>query len=217
MRAKETPQMAFNSREKTGTGVCRKLRVAGQIPVVLYGENYKEGLSGAVSLKDIAHIANGAFWETTMIKLSLPEGKEEMALLREVQRHPVSRNIQHIDLYQLVKGHKVRVIVPVRLQNKELCVGVKMGGKLEQILRDVVIETDPQEIPGDIVVDIAKMEMGQEVLMKDMEIPAHAVMVTPGDQPVIMVTRPKSMTDAAEDAEGEVEVVAKGKAKKAEA
>ena len=53
--------------------------------------------------------------------------------------------------------------------------------------------------------------------MKDLEIPAHAVMVTPGDQPVIMVTRPKSMTDAAEDAEGEVEVVAKGKAKKAEA
>lgn len=216
MRAKEAPQLTFNSREKTGTGVCRKLRVEGQVPVILYGESYKEGLSGAVALKDVVNIANGAYWETTMIKLALPEGKEEMVLLREVQRHPVSRNIQHIDLYQLIKGHKVRVSVPVRLLNKELCVGVKMGGKLEQLLRDVIIETDPQEIPGDIAVDIAKMEMGQEILMKDLIFPASAVLITPADQPVIMVTRPKSVTDAVEETEGEVEVVAKGKAKKSD-
>lgn len=216
MRTQEAPQWTFNSREKTGKGICRKLRAEGQIPVVLYGDDYREGLSGAIALKDITTIANGAFWETTMIKLALPGGKEAMALLREVQRHPVSRNIRHVDLYQLIKGHKVRVSVPVRLLNKELCVGVKMGGKLEQLLRDVIIETDPQAIPGDISIDISKMEMGQEILMKDLLFPDGAVLVTPADQPIIMVARPKTIAEATEETAGEVEVVAKGKAKKSE-
>ena len=214
MTTQQTPVITFHPRTGTGKGVCRKLRVDGNIPVILYGDEYREGLSGFISLKEIGALANGKQWETTSVKLLMEGGKEEHALLREVQRHAVSRAIQHIDLYQLMKGHKVRVSVPISVLNKDICAGVKMGGKFEQQLWDIVIEVDPNEIPGEIVYDVAKLEMGGEVLMKDFPLPASAEMITDPNQVVLFVGLPRGSTLKNDEETGEVAVVAKGKAAK---
>ena len=123
-------KIKFTGRTDAGKGACRKLRAKGVIPAVFYGPEYKESVVGTVALRELSQAANSPNWETNMIDLEMPDGRVEMALLRDVQRHAVSQNILHVDLYQLMKDHKVKVAVPVRVINKDISAGVKMGGVL---------------------------------------------------------------------------------------
>ena len=213
--ARETTKIKFSKREGTGKGTCRKLRVAGTIPAIFYGPEYKESVVGTVNEKEISRVANAANWETEMIDLEMPDGKTEMALLRSVQRHATRRNILHVDLYQLVKGHKVRVAVPIRIQNKDICAGVKMGGVLDQPMRELEMMVLPREIPSEIFIDVAKLAMGDEIFVRDLDLPESAEYLVSEDALVTMVIRPRSMSAAVEeeDAPTEVEVVGKGKRK----
>ncbi|MCL2683838.1 MAG: 50S ribosomal protein L25 [Synergistaceae bacterium] len=211
-----TVKIKFAKREEVGTGVCRKLRVKGRVPAVFYGPEYRGSVVGTVDVKELSHVANAPNWETNMIDLEMPDGRVEMALLRNVQRHAVSRNILHVDLYQLMKDHKVRVSIPVRVINKDITAGVKMGGVLEQPLREVDIFVLPREIPAEIVLDTAKMTLGSEIFVRDLKMPESADLITPEDMAVVIISRPKSMAEApAEEAEeaAEVEVLGKGKRK----
>ena len=218
MAAKETPKVKFEKREATGKGVCRKMRVNGSVPAVFYGPEYKESLVGSVGAKEISQIVNAPNWETTMIDLELPGGKTEMALLRGVQRNVITQNILHVDLYQLMRGHKVKVAVPIHVINKDICAGVKMGGILEQPLREVEINVLPREIPTEVILDMAKMAIGGEIFVRDLKMPESAELLTGEDTLVVMVARPRSMAaetaEEASDENVEVEVVGKGKASK---
>jgi large subunit ribosomal protein L25 len=219
MATKEAAKIKFTKRESTGTGVCRKLRVKGTVPAVFYGPEYKESVVGAVNAKDLSQVANSPNWETSMIDLEMPDGKVEMALLRSVQRHAVTQNILHVDLYQLVKGHKVKVAIPIRVTNKEACAGVKLGGVLEHPLREIEILVLPREIPSDIVIDTIKMPMGSEIFARDLDLPESAELLTSPDSIVLMVSRPRTIVDTPpEELEEttEVEVVGKGKRKEVE-
>jgi large subunit ribosomal protein L25 len=209
----------MSSRAGTGKGACRKLRAKGVAPAVFYGPEFKENIAGAVDLREISRVANAPNRETNMIDLELPDGRVEMTLLREVQRHALTRNILHVDFYQLVKDRKVKVAVPVRLLNKDASPGVKMGGVLEQPLRDIEMMVFPGEIPAEIVIDAAKMRLGDEMFVRELRMPESAELVTPADSVVVMIARPRSVSEAAEPAgesPAEVEVVGKGKRREEE-
>lgn len=220
MATKEATRIRFTKRDEIGKGTCRKLRAKGTIPAVFYGPEYKESVVGTVNGKELSQVADAPNWETSMIDLEMPDGRVEMALLRNVQRHVVTQNILHVDLYQLVKGHKVKVTIPIRVINKDICSGVKMGGILEQPVREIEIMALPKEIPSEIVLDTAKMAIGSEIFTRDLELPESAELLSSGDSVVLMVARPKSMVEAApeetEDEAVEVEVVGKGKRKEDE-
>ncbi|MDR0649822.1 MAG: 50S ribosomal protein L25 [Synergistaceae bacterium] len=219
MAIREAVKIKMTKREATGKGVCRKLRAKGTVPAVFYGPEYKESVVGSVDAKELSQLTDSPNWETSMIDLELPGGNVEMALLRGVDRHPVTQKILHVDLYQLVKGHKVKVAVPVRVINKESCAGVKMGGVLEHPMREVEIMVLPREIPSEIVIDTIKMPMGSEIFARDLDFPESAELISSPDAVVVMVSRPKSMAEAPAEAEEEtteVEVVGKGKRKEGE-
>ena len=116
---KQQHKIEFTLREKTGTGACRKIRSKDMVPAVLYGPEHKLGLAGMVSARAVAPIANSGARETTVIELAMSDGKECMALIRDVQRHPISQSLRHIDFYQVLKGHKVKVEIPIKVFNKE--------------------------------------------------------------------------------------------------
>ncbi len=221
--ARKATKIKFTKRADTGKGACRKSRAKGIVPAVFYGPEYRESLVGSVDERELSRVADSANWETEMIELEMPDGSSEMALLRNVQRHAVTRNILHVDLYQLVKGVKVRVAVPVRLLNKEVCAGVKMGGMLDHTLREVEITVLPREIPSEITVDTAGMAMGDEVFVRDLELPESADLLLEEDTLVVSVVRPRLVVEETEAEEGaeaeeetEVEVVGKGKRKEEE-
>jgi large subunit ribosomal protein L25 len=214
-------KISFKNRAGAGKGACRKLRANGLVPAVFYGPEYRDSIVGSVDGKELSRVADSANWETSIVDLELPDGKVEMALLRNVQRHAISRNILHVDLYQLVKDRKVKVAVPVRMVNKEISPGVKMGGVLEQPVREIEIMVFPREIPAEIVIDAGKMALGNEVFVRELEMPESAELITSADSIVVMVSRPKSMAESPEDAAAaeepkEVEVVGKGKRKEEE-
>ena len=214
---KQQQKIEFTIREKTGTGVCRKIRAKNLIPVILYGPEYKQGLAGTVSARAIAPIANSEARETTVIELGMSDGKECMALIRDVQRHLLTQNIRHIDFYQVLKGHKIKVEIPIRVINKELAPGIKEGGLLNQITRSLSVEIKPRDIPEDIVVDIAELMIGGEIFIKDLTLPEDCDLLTAEDTLVLHISRPRAVSetegDLLEEGSAEVEVVAKGKAK----
>ncbi|MDO9544256.1 MAG: 50S ribosomal protein L25 [Synergistaceae bacterium] len=214
---KQQQKIEFTIREKTGTGVCRKIREKNLIPVILYGPEYKQGLAGTVSARAIAPIANSEARETTVIELGMSDGKECMALIRDVQRHLLTQNIRHIDFYQVLKGHKIKVEIPIRVINKELAPGIKEGGLLNQITRSLSVEIKPRDIPEDIVVDIAELMIGGEIFIKDLTLPEDCDLLTAEDTLVLHISQPRAVSetegDLLEEGSAEVEVVAKGKAK----
>lgn len=218
---KQQHKIEFTLRETTGTGACRKIRSKNLIPVILYGPEHKQGLAGTVSAKAIGPIANSKAKETTLIELQMSGGEDCTALIRDVQRHPLTQNIRHIDFYQVLKGHKIKVEIPIRLVNGEIAFGVKEeGGLLNHITRSLSVEIKPIDIPEDIVVDVAELKLGEEILIKDLVLPNDCDLLTPEDTLVVHIIQPRAVAEVdeeealeAEEAGVEVEVVAKGKAK----
>lgn len=211
-------KIEFAAKEKNGKGVNRKLRVKHLVPAVLYGPNYKQGLTGVVSDRLISPIANSSRGETTVIELVLPDSTVQSVLIKDVQRHPISRRVLHLDFVQVVKGQKMKVEIPVITANKEHSRGIKDGGMLDQSIRTITIEVLPKDIPGDICIDLTDMQLGSEVFAKDLPLPKGAELLTDPEQLVLHIaqTRAGAAESAAENEASEVEVVAKGKAKEGE-
>lgn len=205
----------FTKRATTGKGVCRKIRAKNALPVVLYGPSFKEGLAGTVDAKAVSVVANSPFHETTVVTLVMEDGSTHQALLRDIQRHPLTQQLRHIDFYEVVAGHKIKVEIPVHVAGKEVCKGLKEGGVLQLATREVEIEVEPANIPEEILVDIKDMELGAEVFVKDLTTDEGVTILNAEDQLVLHLIVPKSSLDeeAAEEGEEnkEVEVVAKGK------
>jgi large subunit ribosomal protein L25 len=150
--------------------------------------------------------------------LTLPGGKEEMAIMREVQKDILNGKILHVDFMQLVKGHKLTVNVPVELVGRDVCAGVKLGGVIDHLLREISMEVLPGQIPDSVAVDVSSMKLGAMVHVKDIAVPEGASVLSDPDEVVVAVMIPRGVSEAEETAEEqkEVEVVAKGKAKSEE-
>ena len=209
-------KIEFTKREVTGTGACRKIRAKNMVPVILYGPEHKDGLAGLVPVKAITSLADSPRRETTLVELAMADGTTVSSLVRDVQRHPLTQRVNHIDFYQVLKGHKVKVEIPVRILNKETCKGVKDGGIINLGTRLVHVLVQPSDIPDEIDVDVKGLEIGAEVFVKDLPMPESAEILTECDALVVHVTMPKAEDESEAEEEREVEVLAKGKACKAE-
>ncbi len=214
----EQVKVDFTKRETTGTGVCRKIRSKNMIPVILYGPEHKLGLPGTVTAKSITALANSSHKETTLVELHMSDGTVVSALIRDVQRHPLTQNIRHIDFYQVLTGHMIKVEIPIHIENKEACKGIKDGGVLNIGTRLLHVSIQPKDIPDQINLDITNLEIGAEIFVKDLPLPDGAELITDSETLVVHVLQPKSSSDdeLTEETEREVEVVAKGKATKEE-
>ncbi|MCX7828934.1 MAG: 50S ribosomal protein L25 [Thermanaerothrix sp.] len=210
---KERVKVQFHDRDGLGKGACRKLRGEGMIPAVVYGPSYEAGVAGYVNAKEVQAVCASESWETTVIELAV-NGKQEMALIKEIQRHPLTRDLVHLDFLQMVKDHKVRVQIPVHLHGKDVCAGVKQGGVLEQYHYELVAEVFPEDIPERVDIDVRSLEMGGEVRISDLQFGPKVHWVLPQDTVVVAVSSPEEEAESAEGEPREVEVLAKGKAKK---
>lgn len=212
-------QVTLETREKSGKQEARKLRKDGYVPAVFYGSGYPDSIPVRVKTKDILPALNSGHWETFRLDVTLPDGKTEMALMRDVQRNFLNGTLLHIDFYQLVSGQKVQVEVPIDIVNRESCAGVKAGGVLEQLVHEVSVNVLPREIPDVLAVDVRNLELGMEIKLKDLPLPESAELLDDPNTVVVLAVEPKTAEVAAAEAEveqKEVEVLAKGKAKSQE-
>jgi large subunit ribosomal protein L25 len=177
---------------KKGT---KAVRNEGRIPCVLYTKD--EVVHFSTTGKDVKSIVYTPDFKVADIAI---EGKTYRAILKDVQWHPLSDEIVHIDFMGLQPGHPVKVEVPLRF--KGVSPGVKAGGKLQQKLRRVRIKATPENMVDELSVNISTMELGQSIRVRDIIVEDEGVEIlnSPG-VPVATIEIPRALRSAAAAAE----------------
>jgi large subunit ribosomal protein L25 len=194
-----TQVLTFVAEEKkiSGTGSARAERREGRIPAIIYGGKDKEIM---ISVK--ANEFNKEFFKGNMqarlVKLQLGK-KEIMALPKAVQTHPVTDMPLHIDFRQIDEGSKVKVKVHIKLINDDKCPGVKKGGVLNLVQRDLEVACDPNSIPSHIEIDVSTLEMGHSIHMRDVQLPPKVEAVAKPDLTIITIAG-RAAEETAEEA-----------------
>ncbi|MEE8476573.1 MAG: 50S ribosomal protein L25 [Myxococcota bacterium] len=198
-------ELAVEVREGTGKGPARRLRASGRVPAVCYGRGAK---SLGISLDPLALdqlLKGSTAGLNTLIALQVEGGGEyhgKPMLVKELQRDPVSRQILHADLYAVNLQEAIQVSVPIHLEGTPE--GVKMGGILDQTLREVELECMPQAIPEELRLDVSELLVGQSLHVRDLSVPEGATLLSDLDLSVVTVATPAVEEEpVAEAVEGE--------------
>ena len=181
--------LVVESRANTGKGAARKLRAAGRVPAILYGQG-RESVPHTLDPRALEKVlkSGGA---NTLLDLTV-EGRSDLgspvALVKELQRHPIRGTILHADLYQVDLTKTVEVEVPIHLLGKAK--GIDFGGILEHSLREVALECLPRSIPAAIEVDVSNMEIGDVIHVRDLTLPPGVSLMSDPDLGVVHVALP---------------------------
>jgi len=208
-----TAQLSAVSRSTAGKGAARQLRIAGQIPAVIYG-HARAPQSLAVPTREFEKLLERVSAESTVIELTLAEGGVARTLIRDIQRHPYKKQILHIDFQELVAGEKVSVNVPIVLTGVPDGVRVS-GGILSQVMSELTIRCDPVNIPRRIEADVTHVLIGHSIHVSDLKAPEGVEIMDDADTTIAVVSAPKVEAEATPaegaPAEGEPELIRKTK------
>jgi large subunit ribosomal protein L25 len=206
-------QLAADVRTETGKGAAHRLRRQGFVPAVLYG-----GKSGnillSVSLHDLHQIVAKGMGETTLIDLAIHQENETKSvpvIIKDLQIDPVKRTLVHADFLEIIMGHAIEIHVPFELTGESP--GVKQGGILEFLAREITIECLPSKMADHFSIDISSLEVGDALTVSDLSLGDDYKIIT-DPETVILTIAPPLLKEVAEEAEaeaGEPEVIQKGK------
>jgi len=204
-----TVSLSANAREGKGKGAARSLRSQGQVPAVIYGHG-RQPQPLALNARDLDKLLSHIQAESTVIEVTVG-GQTAKTLIREIQRHPIKRQILHVDFQALVAGEKVTVSIPIVLLG--VPEGVRLeGGVLDQTLREIEIEVDPSNIPDHVEYDITNMVIGDSVHISDLKVPEGVEVIDDPETSVAVLAAPRAVIEevaaVAEPVEGEAGAVA---------
>ena len=188
-------------REETGKGPCRRLRRAGFVPAVLYGQDV-DNLNLKLRTVDIERVLHSHGGGNVMLELQI-DGDKKTAVFKVIERHPVTDGLVHIDLQHVVKGQKITVEVPVNIVGK--AEGVTKGGILQQEARKLKVECLPDNIPDSIDVDVSALDIGQSIHVSDLELPQSVRVVEDESLTIVLVAEPTKEEAAATEQPAEAE------------
>lgn len=177
----------------TGKSVSRKLRREKLIPAIVYGEKY-ENLAICIEEKEFLSIFKKAFGfsENVLISLEIEDNAKpvvkQTVLIKDVQIHPVSRKILHVDFYRVSLDKRIKLKVPIVLVGH--AVGVSLGGIPEFVLREVEVECMPLDIPDKIEVDISSLNIGDTIHVKDLPVKEGVKLLIDPENVVISILPP---------------------------
>ena len=183
-------------RKEHGTSAARRTRLQNKVPAVVYHSGVE-----AIPLSVDKISLNKALRTGQMIFEVNVEDKDQFVLVKEIQYHPVTDEIIHIDFQKVKEDEKISLEVAVRSSGEAQ--GVKLGGLLVQMLNSVTIKCKPAEIPEFLEIDVTDMEMNTNLFVKDITLPSDVEMLTAEDIAVVSVQEPKQEKEegVAEDTE----------------
>ncbi|MBA1338913.1 MAG: large subunit ribosomal protein L25 [Pelagibacterales bacterium] len=199
-------------RETTTSGSIKELRKTGYIPAILYGgKDPNQKIS--IEKKAIRDIINSDSFLSKVLEIEI-SGKKEKVLPREVAYHVVSDEPIHIDFMRILAGKKVVIEVPVNFKNHPDSPGLKRGGVLNIVRRKVELKCPGENIPDEILIDLAGTDIGTSIKISYVKLPENVVpTITDRDFVIATVAAPTVMKEpekpadaAAEGAEGETPV-----------
>jgi large subunit ribosomal protein L25 len=199
-----------DKRERTGKGGNRQARMRGQIPAVVYGSG-KDSVPIQVNRKSFIEMMRKAGSENPVLLLKLSDtGQERHAMIRDMQRDPVSRQVIHIDFQRIEMTDKVRVTVPVELVGTAF--GVKnQGALIDFVVREVHVECLPGDIPKHVELDVTDLHAGQHAEAKALKLPQGVTLLDEPERVILSVVHTRTEETAGAGEQAEPEVIKRGK------
>jgi len=196
--------LGVETREERGKGAARRLRRTGKVPGIFYGPK-STAMPIAVDRKDFsAHVANLEGSHLIRFESAAADLQKRVALVREVQHHPVTGGILHVDFYEVDLTQRLQVTVPLHFVGRAKGV-VAEGGILQPILREMQVECLPTDIPQFIEVDVTPLDIHDVIHLADVPMPPNVTAVVETNEAVVTVQPPtveEVKAAAAEGAEG---------------
>lgn len=198
----QTIEIIGYQRASLGKKEAKRLRREANAPCVLYGgQEQVHFYTPMALLKDLVYTPDARFVDLTI------EGTAYQCILQDIQFHPVSEMILHVDFLQIFANKKVKMQIPTVLTGK--APGVIQGGSLAKKLRRLPVFAYPKDMPAHIQVDVASLELGHMVRVRDIKTANYTILAAVGI-PVASVEIPRALRSAAGKAE-EVAAPSKGK------
>ena len=186
----EVVKVSGMTREAVGKAATKVVRHSEAIPCVLYGG--KDNVHFTTTWSEVRHLIYTPDFKTAALTI---DGSDFNAILKEVQFHPASEQIMHIDFLKMTPGSPIKVSVPIRLNGTSP--GVKAGGKLIQSVRKVKIKCLPEAIINEMSIDISALELGQTIRVRDIITQEGIEILIAPNVPVAMVEIPRALRSAA--------------------
>jgi len=175
----------------------KKLRAAGRIPAVIYGRRVP-AQNLEVKQEELTRLLHHSATENILVDLAVQDDPrpQRLALVQEVQHHPLSGRVLHVDFHEVAEDEKVTVQVPVETVGE--AVGVKTGGGvLEHVLFKVKVRAFPKDLPDQILVDVSGLGVGQAIHIGELPAPPNVEILGDKSVPVIAVAVPRAEVEEA--------------------
>ncbi|HXE46654.1 MAG TPA: 50S ribosomal protein L25 [Conexibacter sp.] len=201
--ADETTTLTVAPRAAEGSRANRRLRRTGLVPGVVYGGD-GDPIAFQVDARALRQaLAHGG----AVISLAVEGAGETPVVLKDQQRHPVTGHTLHVDLLRVDLRQRITATVVLELTGGDDAPGVKAGGVLEQVTRELSIEALPTEIPDGIQLDVSAAEIGDTITLAAVSAPAGVLLLDDPETVVATITPPRLSVEPTEEIETETEVV----------
>ena len=198
---------------RAGSSDARRLRTEGKIPAVVYGHGM-DPISVSVDRRELRQALSGAAGMNTILDLTV-DGTVYPSLIKDIQRHPVKRSVQHVDFIQVNLNEEIVVSIPITLEGEAKEVSAN-GGLVDLSMQELEVRTTPRNIPDGITIDVTEMTMDSVIRVEDLPLPSGVTAEADPDAPVVTVlTMRTPVLDAEEEALAEA--AAEGEAGEGEA
>jgi large subunit ribosomal protein L25 len=206
MAATAPTALAVEPRDPDGSRAARRLRRTGKVPGVVYGGG-EDPISFQVGARDLrlalAHAG-------AVMELALEGGQSTPVVLKELTRHPVTGDTVHIDLLRVRLDQAIHSAVVVELTGAEEAPGVKEGGVLDQVTREVNIEALPNDIPDNLSFDVSGLVIGDTITLESLDTPAEVTLLDDPETVLVTLNPPRLVVDEEPGVEEETELVGEG-------
>lgn len=206
MATTQTTALSVQRRDAAGSRAARRLRRTGQVPGVVYGggeEPIAFQVDARLLRQTLAHAG-------AVLELSIDGGGTAPVVVKEVARHPVNGETVHLDLMRVRLDQAIHATVVLELVGAEDAPGVKEGGVLEQVTRELNIEALPGDIPDTVQHDVSELQIGDTITLESVVPPRGVTLLDDPETVVATVTAPRLQVEEETEIEEETELVAEG-------
>lgn len=198
----KTQTLKAETRKRTGSGVLKQMRREGFLPSVVYGKG-SENLNIKINSKALTDMLAHSASESILVDLEIDGGAPQTAFLQATQHNPLSGALIHADFLAVSEGMKITAQIPLVLHGEP--VGVKTGGLIEQLVRDLEISCSPKDLPEKIDADIEQLGVGDSMTIGDLDFPEGVEPVLAADVLVAIVNESRATKSAGGAGGGEEE------------
>jgi large subunit ribosomal protein L25 len=183
---------------RAGSSDARRLRADGKIPAVVYGHGM-DPLSVSVDRRELRQALSGGAGMNTILDLTV-DGTVYPSLIKDIQRHPVKRSVEHIDFIQVNLNEEIVVSIPIHLEGEAKDVSAN-GGLVDLAMQELQVRTTPRNIPDGVTIDVSAMTMDTVIRVEDIPLPSGVLAeAEPGAAVVTVLTMRTPVLDAEEAA-----------------